>query len=188
MPVDKLGGTDVVYGDAGEANVDGALISNRTVLVQPLNEQRSKDSDTVEVVDVKDIASAVEAFEPMAEFQIKAARLVAGDKVQVDDVSVTMTYGAGNAARIIQDFSPEALAGKVVADAGSEVERRPLLQGRLHSQVIEQLVTRLKEPKFAAQVDDPASRKAILDELDRRIAEIERIRDEIAVSGLDGKS
>ncbi|MCW2086255.1 UNVERIFIED_ORG: hypothetical protein M2193_008430 [Bradyrhizobium japonicum] len=188
MPVDKLAGTDVVYDDAGEANVDGALISNRTVLVQPLNEQRSRDSDTVEVVDVKDIASAVEVFEPMAEFQIKAARLVEGDRVQVDDVSVTMTYGASNAASIIKDFSPEALAGKAVADAGSEVERRPLLQGRLHSQVIEELVTRLKEPKYAAQVDDPVSRKAILDELDRRIAEIERIRDEIAVSGLDGKS
>lgn len=185
MTVGRPPGTDEMDSGTGGSSVDSLLISNRTVLVQPLNEQRSRDSDTVEVVEVKDLASAVKEFKPAVEFHIKAAKLVEGGKVQVDEVAVTMHYGAASEARVIQDFGPEALAGKAVAEAESELESRPLLQGRLHSQVIEQLVARLKEPKFAAQVDDPASRQAILDELDRRMAEIERIRDEFRISGLN---
>jgi len=188
MSGDGAPGADTVNAGTGQAGVDSKLISNRTVLVRALNEKRSKASDKVEVVDVPDVAAAVKALGPEAEFHLQDARLGEGGKVEVSEVAVTMTYGADNAARVVEDFSPEALAGKAVAEAGNEVERRLLLRQRLQSQVIEQLVAKLKDPKFAAQLDDPAARKAILAELDTRIAEIERIKAEIEIAGLDGNS
>lgn len=181
-----IGGADIDNGDAAEAGIDGRLISNRTVLVQPLNPQRAMDSAKLEVVDVKDLASAVKEFEPAAEFQFEAATLGEGGKVEVGSVAIRMRYGKDNAARVIDDFSPEGLVGKAVTESGqNEVERRPLLRGRLHSQVIEQLADKLRDPKFAAQIDDPATRKAILDELDRRIAEIERMKGAMEIEAMD---
>jgi hypothetical protein len=181
-----IGGADVDNGDAAEAGIDGRLISNRTVLVQPLNARRAMDSEKLEVVDVKDLASAVIEFKPTAEFQLEAATLGEGGKVEVGSVAIVMRYGEDNAARVIEDFSPEGLAGKAVNESGqNEVERRPLLRGRLQSQVIEQLADKLKNPTFASQVDDPTTRKAILEELDRRIAEIERMKGAIEIEAMD---
>lgn len=182
---DDIPGTRIAPEEPGQVSI-AKLTSNRTMLVLRLNARGA--SKGLEVVEVKDLAGAVVAFAPETEFQLQDAVLAEGGKVALGKVTLTMTYGANEAARVVEDFSPEALVGKAVADDGNEVERRVLLRQRLQSQVIEELVSKLRAPQFAEQINDPSRRQALLDELDKRIAEIGSMKDEIVVGSLSGDS
>jgi hypothetical protein len=169
-------GTDVYERGSGQPAMTN-LISNRTVLVQELNPKRAADADAVEVRDVPNLTAAVDAFQPEIDFQVKDTQLTEAGGVQISDVTVTMRYGGDKQDQVIADFKPESLVGKVQGPGDSEMERRVLLRQRLQSQVIEQLLARLNEPKFAEAVSDPQKRLAILATLDQQIAEIEKEMD-----------
>lgn len=168
-------GADVYERGSGQPAVT-ELISNRTVLVLELNPKRAAEAETVEVRDVPNLKQAVGAFQPEADFELKDTQLTDAGRVEVSDVSVTMQYGNDKPDQVIADFKPESLVGKVQGPGDSEMKRRVLLRQRLQSQVIEQLLARLNDPKFAEIVNDTEKRQAILAALDRQIAEAERLK------------
>jgi hypothetical protein len=187
MTPDDIPGVDVRLGDDAQAGVE-KLVSNRTLIVEELNKNRAEASSEVEVFDVKDLSSAVETLQPKAGFVLQDTKLTDGAQVTVDEVAVSMTYGQDDSARVIEDFSPEALVGKVVGAEGEALKQRLLLRQRLQSQVVEQLLGQLNDPRFSGQLDDPARRQAVLAELDKRIAELEAVKAELELRHLEGGS
>ncbi len=126
----------------------------------------------MEVVDVPNLACAVAAFEPEIDFELKETQFRNGS-VELANVTCTMRYGIDDPAQIIADFAPEALVGKVLYASACDNEgglaSRPLLRQRVQLLALDQLLSGLNDPEFAAAINDPQQLKMILDAIDSHI-------------------
>jgi hypothetical protein len=176
---DKETGVKVVRRPEGQPKV-ADLVSNRTLIIQPVAPNRSGPSDSVELIAAGNLAELTAKARPELEFDVEQTA-EGGEKQQVRTI---MRYGLGHESEVLKDFEVDHLIAGAEAidapDAAGQIERRPLLDLRLKSTAINDLMAELRSPnsRLAAALRDPRQRAAVVSALRAELARLEPLAEQ----------
>jgi hypothetical protein len=144
-----------------------ALVSNRTLLVQPVAPEAAV-SGPVKVFKAGNLKAVVEQAGPTLTFTVTRAGKDAKEAV--------MRYGGRQPDQVLKDFEPDNLVtGVELEDAPKDapaVARFPLLEQRLTRVALDDL---LKNPAIKEALKNPARRSEVLRVIKDEITRIQRL-------------
>lgn len=167
-------GGNVIDDFGSQAKEISGVTPNRTVIVAPTSADKAKDakdSGTGQFIDASSMEKVVEQSEPRITADVKQP----GQKSAVE---CEMVYGDDRPAQVVADFDDAHLVVKVrmktPVSETNEIKNRPLLDQRLQSIVAEQVLQEaMQDDDFLAAIEEAASRKAIVSELESLLQKIQ---------------